>query len=108
MSIYCIQDSGGKKYIGQTRRTPEIRFREHKACAAAGKEGPLYDALRAGECFLSLITECEPEKLNRLERKFIRKEKTLFPDGFNVTPGGRQTRRQCKFWAKRKRELISH
>jgi hypothetical protein len=108
MSVYCIEEiSTGKKYIGQTRRREEIRFSEHRACAASGKEGPLYDAIRNGDCSFSVLETCDRKRLNRVERKWIRKENTLFPNGFNITPGGKQTRRQCLFWARRKQSIIS-
>ena len=104
--IYKIQ-CGAKCYIGQTRRDAETRFREHQAHARRGEEGVLYDAMRVEGGSVEVLEECEDDALNRRERAWIRSMKSMVPNGYNVTPGGKQSKTQNRKWAKRARCFLT-
>ena len=102
-SIYRIV-CGEKCYVGQTRRPVHVRWGEHRRHALAGAEGPLYDALRMAGGTLDVLEECEKSMLNTRERAWIRSLDTLFPNGYNVTPGGASSKRQNRKWGARVRD----
>ncbi len=54
---------------------------------------------------IELVEECDDKLLNRREKLWIRSFDCLYPNGYNITPGGKQTRRQNAFWAKRARNI---
>ena len=87
--IYCITSPSGKKYIGQTIRNYEKRFKEHcslsnsciileKAILKYGKDKMKFEIL--------LIVD--NELLNEYEIKFIDIYDTLEPKGYNIRTGG--------------------
>lgn len=94
--IYKIENRiNKKKYIGQTIRSVKTRFREH---INAKDELPIHRALRKyGKDKFSFTTVKEIEEeseeklldsLNDLETKYIKKYKSLVPNGYNILPGG--------------------
>ena len=84
----------GKSYVGQTSYSqPFIRFREHRAAAERGEEGPLYDDMRKYdicefECQCICVT---PNKnLNSLECYYAEQYNAYVCDGgYNVSECGR-------------------
>ena len=86
--IYEIENIINHKiYIGQTTRTLEERFKEHR-----NKNFPIGKAIRKyGEkIFVKVIlAECETqEQLNELEIYWITKLNCKAPNGYNLTDGG--------------------
>jgi hypothetical protein len=106
--IYCIEHiATGKKYIGQTRSHrlnhgryrpfgAEARFRAHVSeaiCNTKHKSGHLLgmDIRQYGkDSFrVSTLEDCDVDTLDDMERKWITNLKTLHPDGYNLTDGGK-------------------
>lgn len=86
--IYKITNKiNGKVYIGQTIQNPLVRFRRHKAGNFA-----IGNAIRKyGESNfkLEVIRECRcPAELNVFERLYIKRENSMFPEGYNLMEGG--------------------
>jgi group I intron endonuclease len=106
--IYLIEHStSGKKYIGQTlsHRKNHDRYRpfgaigrfrdhisealnntKHKQCTYLNNAIRLYGA----EAFTVRILEvCERDDLDQRERHYISAYSSLYPYGYNLTPGGK-------------------
>jgi group I intron endonuclease len=93
MQVYLITNKvNGKKYVGQTIRTLNKRWNSHVMSARNGTKYAITNAIRKyGERSFSVKTlyKCKTRKqMNRLEIFYIRKLKTLYPLGYNLTPGG--------------------
>lgn len=95
--IYCITNLiNNKKYIGQSCRILEERWKDHLESASnLDNHRPLYLAMRKYgiENFsTSIIEECSNDELNNKEQYWIAKEQTwiaIHPDkGYNLTCGG--------------------
>jgi group I intron endonuclease len=93
--IYLAISPQGKKYVGQTKRTVEIRWKEHiteafktndkNQCrvlnAAIRKHGP--------ENFvIEIVEELSNEDMDLWESLYIDHFESLYPDGYNLTKGG--------------------
>ena len=87
--IYCISSPSGKKYIGQTERHYEKRFREHcalynccilleRAIHKYGKDNMKFEVL----------VMIDNKMLDEYEIKFIQLYNTLEPSGYNIRTGG--------------------
>lgn len=92
MYIYLITNSiNGKQYIGQTVKTPEKRFNEHKADARRRSTSKLNRAfLKYGFDAFSVkpLAVCNSlGELNFLEEALISKYDTV-NNGYNIKPGG--------------------
>lgn len=87
--VYFIWNPvNGKRYVGQTTRSVEVRFREHAACKKTiiGKAIQKYgeENFRYG-----VIKTCATrEELNYWEIHFIAALKSKVPYGYNQTDGG--------------------
>ena len=83
--ITCLLD--GMKYVGQTKRSIEQRFKEH-----ASAKNHLGNAIRkyGRENFkIEVLEECEtPERLDECEIFWIAKLNCKQPNGYNLTDGG--------------------
>ena len=88
--IYCITNEiNGKKYIGQTRRTLERRWKEHcwrdndqlitRAIKKYGK----------GNFNMKVLEKCDKENLNNREMYWIAFHNTYEGEGYNTHKGGR-------------------
>ena len=91
MIIYLIRNKiNGKGYVGKTIRAFEERWNEH--CYHSGKTQAVDYAIRKygvdafEHCILAETDRLE--ELNRLEIEEIKKQGTLAPEGYNLTPGG--------------------
>lgn len=84
--IYCLTFPNNKKYIGQTRRTLEIRLKEHNTktyCSA------LVNAITKYKTYESeILLEINNELLDLYEIKFIKAFDTLVPNGYNIRDSG--------------------
>jgi group I intron endonuclease len=92
--IYCYTSPENKKYIGLTRRTVEIRDIEHIKESKKKIIKPtrmFYIALikfGRDNFNLTILEECDNDKLNFFEKFYIKEYNTLYPNGYNLTSGG--------------------
>ena len=92
MIIYCIQNKiNGKRYIGQTIYSLEVRIKSHFKCADKGVDRKLYRAIRKyGKHNFDYFILCEcsnVQELNIKEAYYIGLYDT-FRHGYNMTKGG--------------------
>ena len=106
--IYVITNTtNDKKYVGQTVSHRlnrgkyklfgyEGRFRDHISeamCNTKKKQcSYLNNAIRKNgkDSFIcTLITECGKDELDSLEQHYIKEMNTLYPNGYNLTSGGK-------------------
>lgn len=92
MYIYCATSPSGKRYVGQTTRTVETRWREHaRDAATADRCKALNNAIRkygAGAFAVRAIVCCLPWLLDEFEEEMIRRLNTTVPHGYNIKLGG--------------------
>lgn len=91
--IYKITNIiNNKIYIGQTTRTAEIRWKEHKKNIQALKHRlPLYKAMDKygiDSFVIEVLEECDDELLNEREIYWIQKLNSFGEQGYNCTIGG--------------------
>ncbi len=103
--IYLIINLiNGKKYVGQTQRSVEERFKEHaRANSLIGRAIRKYGK----ENFkLEILAKCENlDEANEHEKYFIKIFNCKMPNGYNLADGG-NGRKGCKH-SKESRMLIS-
>lgn len=87
--IYLITNLlDGKKYVGQTTRTSEQRFKEHANCKTSliGKAIRKYGVKNFS---VKVLEECNTsEQLNEREKFWITQFDCKVPNGYNQTDGG--------------------
>lgn len=88
-SIYLLTNKlDGMKYVGQTTRTVEERFKEHEWC----KTSHIGNAIRKygkNNFTKEILEECEnQEQLNEREIFWIAHFNCRYPNGYNHTEGG--------------------
>ena len=90
--IYRYTFENGKKYIGQTKYSLNIRHSQHKRdyTQLIGK------AISKYRYELEVIEEVGLDILNDEEIKYIRMEGSLYPNGYNLTTGGQAKHTLCK------------
>ena len=92
--VYSIRNKRTRKeYIGQTRHSLSMRWRQHKTVAfTSDRRLPLYDAMRehGADAFevRVLHSTSDVRESNRQERILISRRKTIIPHGYNVLKGG--------------------
>lgn len=93
--IYCITNKiNNKKYIGQTKRTVEERWKQHLYCyERLNSNNYLYNAMKKHgvENFtIEELEECPNEKLNEREKYWILIKNSYYINekGYNLTYGG--------------------
>lgn len=94
--IYLFTFPNGKQYVGQTERRYTERWSDHNITSRNPKEKsydlPLYRAIRKYDwknVCKEVLAECNFDEMNDLEVMYINKLKTLHPDGYNMTTGGK-------------------
>jgi group I intron endonuclease len=91
MIIYKIKNKlDGKLYIGQTAKTLEERWKEHRNMSSNCRYLKAAIKLYGKENFeVSIIAHCISEtEMNYREAYYIKLFKTLAPNGYNLTKGG--------------------
>lgn len=86
--IYLITNkTNSKKYVGQTKRTLEQRWKDHiyKKKNLIGKAIKKYGA---NNFKIKVLEKCDINKLNKRERYWIKYYNTFEEKGYNLTPGG--------------------
>ena len=96
--IYCAISPSGKKYYGRTIQYLAKRKYKHYHSARSGSELYFHNAIRKyGEenikwIIKEEIIEKEKEnlikKLNERDIHYIKKDNTLYPNGYNLSKGG--------------------
>lgn len=92
MLIYTITNSAtGKKYVGKTIFTLDVRMSAHKS-AAKTKNFPLYNAFKKYGIDSFIIEQIDEattvQELNIKEISWISQLDTIVPNGYNVRLGG--------------------
>lgn len=89
--VYIITNSiNNKQYIGKTTKTIEERFASHRHDSKFSKT-VLYKAFKKygiDNFIISVIEECDSDKLNEREIYWIQKYNSIVPNGYNLTIGG--------------------
>jgi group I intron endonuclease len=87
--IYLVTSPSGKQYVGQTMRSIHIRWKQH---CNSKKDVIMVRAIKKHgyENFtITLLGRAhDKENANKLERFYISKLDTIFPKGYNMSPGG--------------------
>lgn len=94
MVVYMITNKiNGKKYVGQTKRSLAVRWREHLYEASSTRRNyPLYAAIRKygkNNFNIKSITKAtEQKELNSRESFVIKILNTISPNGYNLCTSG--------------------
>lgn len=93
MFIYKIENLiNGKVYIGQTRKSPKQRWKEHQQSALANDQRHIYQAIRkygvSNFQFSVVCSALSSEHLDALEELLIAQYNS-FTAGYNMTSGGK-------------------
>lgn len=100
--IYKISGNG-MKYIGQTNRLPEERFKEH--ARESSKCTLLKEALKMSPASIHTIAVVGPHEVDVFERIAIAMENTVTPDGLNMTIGGPGVKRRDEKYEKLRHDV---
>ena len=96
--IYKIQLENGSRYIGQTNRFPEERFKEH--VRESSKCSVLKEALKESPATIKTLVVVGPHQVDTFEKVAIALENTVVPDGLNMTVGGPGVKRRDEKYEK--------
>lgn len=92
--IYIIKNTVNEKvYIGQTSRSINDRWQQHKHAALRGDQQGiiLYNAIRKygiEKFYISQIEECDLQDIDKREIYWIKYYNSQTPNGYNVRAGG--------------------
>jgi group I intron endonuclease len=89
--IYAVRHNEKIIYIGQTIRQLQRRIQSYKSNVRTGKNNYIHNYLRKyfDECEFIILEKAEKQYLDDLEIKYIKEHNTLYPNGLNLTEGGR-------------------
>lgn len=105
--IYMITNKiNGKQYIGQTIN-PEARWLKHLSVARGTYpyKSYFYNSINKygpDNFTFEIVLECEACELEEKEQEYIAKYNTLYPNGYNLTPGGKKLYKENNPFYKRK------
>jgi len=113
-----INKVNGHKYVGQTKRGVNTRWKQHIDEARRMSPKPLHRAIRkhgAHQFMIKELCECPVEELDAKEEEFIQKYNT-FEDSshYNATSGGRTpefdqpTKDKLSVWAQERERTQQH
>jgi hypothetical protein len=100
-SIYLISSKNSNSvYIGRTSTSITKRWNEHNSAYNLFKDGAyryysVFDILSYGDCSISLLAECEKEKLSDMESHFIEKYKDTCINKNKILKGVDMVRCDC-------------
>ncbi|ABU44186.1 hypothetical protein AR158_C641L [Paramecium bursaria Chlorella virus AR158] len=86
--IYTLTSPSRKKYTGQTTRSIEERFKDHKKKSGSCKAISGAIQKYGWDNFVVDYYECPDDELNKHERWMIELMGTLSPGGYNLREGG--------------------
>jgi len=89
--VYSVSFPNGKKYIGITTATLDVRKAEHKSRTRHGSSFAIHAALNkySGLEKWEVLNFCNSfEEAKELEKKYIKELNTMAPKGYNLTYGG--------------------
>lgn len=89
-TLYRLDFTSGKSYVGQTVRALKTRINAHRTAAVRGSMLPVHCAWRAhGEPVVHVVGEFESySQLHDAEIALIESLGTLSPGGYNISRGG--------------------
>lgn len=89
--VYLITSPSGKRYVGATRHDAQTRWARHVK-DSAGKWSALYAAIRKYGYEAFTVETLEVHKdfqlVAQAEMRLIAELETMYPNGYNLTPGG--------------------
>ena len=110
MILYKLISPSGKMYIGQTRQSFSRRLSCHK-CRSKSAQTVLAKAIRKygwnnfkKEVILDKIAE---DKIDDLERKYIKECNTLVPNGYNLESGGHKLKKHSSISIEKMKKIQS-
>ncbi len=87
--LYRLDFASGKSYIGVTRKTSQARYDGHAAASFNGGHYCIHRAwCKHGPPRLAVLAIVEDSMLRETERRAVEVFGTLYPDGYNMIPGG--------------------
>lgn len=88
--VYCITNSvNGKQYVGQTTRSIQDRWRQHKAKILRSVLSSAIQKYGAVNFTCTCLSSAQSqEDLDQLECEWISKLQTIAPSGYNMSGGG--------------------
>lgn len=98
--IYILRNTENDKvYIGQTTRSVEDRFKQHKKLCKANSNQLIFKAMKKYGKDKFFVEELESgissfEELNEKEAAYISAYNSMAPNGYNLSPGGALWRRK--------------
>lgn len=100
--IYCIKNKINEKvYVGQTTKSIEERFYQHiySYTSPSNSKTPISKAFRefGKENFeITILADgiSSKDELNLAEEEYISRLNSLYPNGYNVSPGGNEYKRK--------------
>lgn len=88
-TLYRLDFSSGKSYIGATRGQPKRRLVQHRYEAKRKKRREIYAAWgKYGEPRMVILAVVNDADLEKAERKAVQVYGTRVPDGYNLLDGG--------------------
>lgn len=113
--IYNLADprTGDIRYVGQTSKSPKIRFSQHLSCARKNKGKSQYvihwinqlSSLGLRPILHVLLRDIPQERLNYEEVETIALYKQLGANLCNLTPGGKASTDQVRKWNKHRKYM---
>lgn len=111
-SIYLLKNNHNEKvYVGRTVQSVDNRFKQHLKLLESNKKQAIYKAIKeiGKENFSYEVLETgimTYEKLNELEEMYITKHNSIFPNGYNLCPGGVKWRRLPKLTESQESDIV--
>ena len=96
--LYLLTAPNGKRYVGQSKSTPEHRWAQHKSNSKRKDGGTcriLYAAMRKygpDEFTHEILLYCDEAMIDYYETIFIAKFETIAPGGLNIESGGNKNK----------------
>lgn len=88
-TLYRLNFSDGKTYIGATTKSIKTRFSNHRSAAKIGRSAAVSEAWRViGEPSLEVLAIVENSELPATEALAVTAFGTLVPNGYNMLAGG--------------------